>query len=165
MPEGQPYQWPEMKSLCHGKGTSQFPSVEALVIDGVGDLRDTSVRIIALAEEFPEPACTIRNPMLVRPRPAADGRRTDLDGTCPLGEHERFVCGHGISDRHVRLTDDIWLVERHQVLVAGGELIPIVAVGRLVGPEGGNEHERSWGAEGGGIPVVDPCDLAVGEDA
>lgn len=133
---------------------------------GVGreDLRDTRIRVIALTEEFPKPACPIGIPVFVGAGAAANGRRANLHGTGPLGEHEGFVRIQGIPDRHVGLPNDIGLVERHQVWMAGGKLVPVVAVRGLVGPKGGDEHEGRWGVAGSGVPVVDPSDFAVGED-
>lgn len=41
---------------------------------------------------------------------------------------------------------------------------PVVAMGGLVGPEGGDEEELGGGVEGVGVPVVDPGYVGVGED-
>lgn len=131
---------------------------------GGDDIRLTGIIIITTFEKRTQPARSHRDPSLIVPAPTTNRWRANLRPGFPLRHHQSLVRRQRVRDPHIRLPNIIGFVERHEILMPGRQAGPVVAVRRLVGPQGGDEEELGGGVEGVGVPVVDPADVGVGED-
>ena len=76
MPSGQPYQWPETKSLV-GICVSMDGGDRTLGFRNE-HLRLAGIVVVALAEELAEPSCSHWDPCFVGAGSAGDGRGANL---------------------------------------------------------------------------------------